>query len=103
MLAMRLERLSQCFMGSMKTNDVHSCVCSRPDVTRPLITAKLASLSLSRPDDRRLDIYLSEDLSRQHWMGRVRKVCKLGSRTVTRTLPGAKETVIERTIIYRMF
>lgn len=47
MLAMRLERLSQCFMGSMKTNDVHSCVCSRPDVTRPLITAKLASLSLS--------------------------------------------------------
>lgn len=61
------------------------------------------SLSLSRPDDRRLDIYLSEDLSRQHWMGRVRKMCKFGSRTVTRTLPGAKETVIERTIIYRMF
>lgn len=101
MLAMRLERLSQCFMGSMKTNDVHSCVCSRPDVTRPLITAKLASLSLSL--DPSVRYIFIEDLSRQHWMGRVRKVCKLGSRTVTRTLPGAKETVIERTIIYRMF
>lgn len=58
------------------------------------------SLSTRRPSVRYIFI---EDLSRQHWMGRVRKMCKLGSRTVTRTLPGAKETVIERTIIYRMF
>lgn len=62
------------------------------------------SFSLSiQVDKRRLDTYFSKIRVGDTLDGCVRKVCKLGSRTVTCTLPSAKETVIERTIIYRMF